>query len=354
MILHSPLFPGRILLLAVLPMAALGQSPATQPARPGPTAAALKNPLMRGQDPSVVWRDGTFTLVQSSGPSVFLSQAATIAGLATAQRQKAWTATAPMNRDVWAPDLAWVPDAGPDKLGRWYIYVAADDGDNAHHRLFALESNSADATQGFMLKAQVAPPGVDRWAIDASLLQVPTGGERKLYLVWSGWEGEKNVSQHLYIAPMSNPWTIAGGRVKISSPDQPWEIKSGPSPCLVNEGPQAIVHEGRVILTYSANGVWSDEYCLGLLTCDAAKVLDPSAWKKQGPVFAGTNEVFAPGHNCLVEVPFGPEAGWWLMYHGLALPGQNGHGRQLYAQPFAWDDSGFPVFGKPVLAPVHR
>jgi len=128
--------------IGMLALPAPGQ--ATAPAsRPSPVTTApmrteLKNPIMPGQDPSVVWREGQFYLVQSAGGSVFVTQARTLAGLATAPHREAWTALAPMNRDIWAPDLSWVPEAGAGNQGRWYIYVAADDGENAHHRLFAL------------------------------------------------------------------------------------------------------------------------------------------------------------------------------------------------------------------------
>ena len=39
--------------------------------------------------------------------------------------------------------------------------------------------------------------------------------------------------QSLFIAPMSNPWTLSGSRVPISQPEYDWEKVGG----LVNEGP---------------------------------------------------------------------------------------------------------------------
>lgn len=43
----------------------------------------------------------------------------------------------------------------------------------------------------------------------------------ELYFVWSGWEGNTNIRQNIYIAHMSNPWTIDGSRVELSRPEYP-------------------------------------------------------------------------------------------------------------------------------------
>ncbi|NHM30991.1 family 43 glycosylhydrolase [Neobacillus terrae] len=42
----------------------------------------------------------------------------------------------------------------------------------------------------------------DRWAIDGTVLEL----EGTKYFIWSGWEGNTNVKQNLYIARMSNPF----------------------------------------------------------------------------------------------------------------------------------------------------
>jgi len=67
-------------------------------------------------------------------------------------------------------------------------------------------------------KGKVAD-ATDRWAIDATRFEQ----DSRRFMVWSGWEGEVNVAQHLYIAELSDPWTVMGPRVRISSPEFPWE-----------------------------------------------------------------------------------------------------------------------------------
>ena len=166
-------------------------------------------------------------------------------------------------------------------------------------------------------------------------------------LVWSGWAGPRNEMQRLYIAPMANPWTICGPRVEISRPSALWERRSGPAPCYVNEGPAVAVYQGRVVISFSANGFWSDHYCLGLLSCDLERLLEPAAWSKSNrPAFAPTDELFGTGHNCLLQVPHGPDAGWWNLYHASRQPRREGKTRELFAQPFTWHN-GLPALGRP-------
>lgn len=90
----------------------------------------------------------------------------------------------------------------------------------------------------------------DRWAIDGS----PFEYNNQLFFVWSGWEGTVNTVQKFYIAKMDNPYTISGGRVKISEPDHPWEMIGQP---LVNEGTEALIHNGTISIIYSASGSWT-------------------------------------------------------------------------------------------------
>ena len=60
----------------------------------------------------------------------------------------------------------------------------------------------------------------------------------KNYFVWSGVaspsDGDK--PQRIYIAEMSNPYTLVPGRVLLSSPDQSWEGNGA-----VNEGPEVLI-----------------------------------------------------------------------------------------------------------------
>ena len=52
--------------------------------------------------------------------------------------------------------------------------MAADNGDNATHRMYVLEGTSQDPQQPFVLKGKIAAPS-DRWAIDGTVLEMPDG-----------------------------------------------------------------------------------------------------------------------------------------------------------------------------------
>ena len=153
----------------------------------------------------------------------------------------------------------------------------------------------------------------DKWAIDGTPLEV--AGES--YFVWSGWPGDENVVQNLYIARMQSPSEAVGERVMISTPTHDWEKVGRPH---VNEGPQVIQHGQRTFLVFSASGSWTDHYCMGLLELVGDDPMDPAAWKKHPePVFAGTEDAISPGHPSFTTSPDGTEH--WIVYHTARFPG---------------------------------
>jgi len=297
-----------------------------------------------GADPWVYRHDdGWYYVTYTTGRDVVLRRSRTISGLGGAESKVVWRPMPglPFSRELWAPEVHFL-------RGKWYVYVAADDGDNANHRMYALENPSADPFEGeFFLKGKVADPASDRWAIDGSVLRLGEGDAERLYFVWSGWEGDRNVDQRIYIAPMSDPTTISGPRVELSRPTFAWEKAAGPP--TINEGPQPLVRDGRMFLVYSAAGSWSDSYCLGMLSAKAdADPLKPSSWTKSPePVFAGADGVVAPGHNSFTKSPDGSED--WIVYHAAKRAG-SGWSRSVRAQPFRWGGDGLPAFGTPKAA----
>ena len=315
---------------------------ATAAGAAGGEAGDFYNIVMpNGADPFVYRHDdGWYYIAQSSRGGVVLRRSRTISGLGGGESRLIWEPTpgTPFSRELWAPEVHFL-------RGKWYIYVAADDGDNANHRMYALENASADPFEGaFLFKGKVADPATDRWAIDGTVLRMGSGDAERLYFVWSGWEGLANVDQRIYIAPMRDPLTIAGPRVELSRPTLAWEKAAGPP--TINEGPQPLVRDGRAFIVYSAAGSWSDSYCLGLLSLKpGAEPLDASSWRKSPePVFAGANGVVAPGHCSFTKSPDGSQD--WIAYHAAKRPG-SGWSRSVRIQPFGWGEDGSPAFGDP-------
>lgn len=291
----------------------------------------------RGADPWVFRHtDGRYYMTVTTGRDIVLWRSETLSGIGGGERKVIWTppAAGPHSKELWAPELHRL-------RGKWYVYYAADDGDNANHRMYVLENEAADPFRGtFVFKGRVRDRDHDRWAIDGTAFEA--GGE--LYFLWSGWDGTENVRQNLYIARMSDPWTIAGGRVEISRPQYPWETRGGPP--AVNEGPEVLVRGRSIHVVYSAAASWTDHYCLGLLTARAGTdLLNPSSWRKHPePVLRSGNGVFGPGHCSFVKSPDGRED--WIVYHSARRPG-SGWDRLVRCQPFSWDKDDVPRFGAP-------
>jgi GH43 family beta-xylosidase len=306
-------------------------------------AAHFVNPIVAAApstgsaDPSVVLHGGFYYYCRSlADGSIGVAKARRLQDIGSVPMQTVWTppAGAAYSRELWAPELQYLQ-------GRWYIYFAADDGDNAHHRMYALEGTTEDPQGAYEFKGKVAAPE-DSWAIDGSVLQY--GG--LLYFVWSGWRGSSDgFPQVLYIAPMSDPWTISGSRHEIAAPDRSWEEVGAP----LMEGPEALYHGDRIFVAYSTSGSWTDDYKLGLLTFSGGDILDARSWSKSSQaVFAKRPEagVWGPGHNSFVKSPDGTQD--WIVYHAIDQAGGGWSHRNVRAQPFTWTADGLPDFGVPL------
>lgn len=325
----------RTLLKAFAASPLLAQARAAEDPPPG----TFTNPIARrGADPWVIRHEGTYYYCYSWG-GVHVRESPRLEAIDTGRVALAWSPPPgqPYSEELWAPELHHLD-------GKWYIYVAADDGDNANHRMYVLERDDPSPLGPFRLLGQINDPS-DKWAIDGTVYRHAPNG--RLYFLWSGWEGDVNVRQDLYIAPMANPWTIDGPRQLISTPTHDWERIGEP---LINEGPQILTHEGAVHVIYSASGSWTDHYCLGRLTLRGDDPLAPDAWAKHPePVFAGTDAVISPGHASFTTSPDGAED--WIVYHVARHPGA-GWDRVVHMQPFTWNDRHEPAFGQPIAPGV--
>ena len=327
----------------------LSNCTASRKALPGATKT-FTNPLLpSGPDPWVIEKDGYYYYTHTTGSRLVIWKTKTPTDLVNAERKTVWTppqGTA-YSRELWAPELHYLN-------GKWYMYFAADDGQNRNHRMYVIENSADDPLQdSWVFKGKVADPS-DKWAIDGSVFQ----HNNQLYMIWSGWEGDRNIKQDLYIAKLKNPWTIDGERKRISSPNYNWEKNSDTSAARrslpdVNEGPELLKHRNKLFIVYSANGCWTDDYALGLLTISAnADPMDSASWRKHPqPVFASKPDrsVYAPGHNSFFKSADGKED--WILYHANPAPGKGcGNARSPRAQKFSWRKDGTPDFGEPVQA----
>ena len=307
------------------------------------------NPLLPcGADPWCIYREGFYYYTHTTGNNITLWKTTSLTALRTAEKKVVFVppAAGPYAKELWAPELHFLQ-------GKWYIYFAADCGKNSCHRLWVLENNSPDPLQGeWIFKGKLHTPA-DKWSIDGTVFE----HHGQLYFLWSGWQGNVNGCQHIYMAKMKNPFTIDGPRVKISSPEFEWEMigdldcPDNPPHVSVNEGPVILARNNKLFLIYSASGCWTDFYALGMLTAPAdCDPMDAAAWvKSPRPVFkqCRKNKVYAPGHNSFFKSPDGNED--WILYHANARPGMGcGKRRSPRAQQFSWKKDGTPYFGVPV------
>lgn len=297
-------------------------------------AETFDNPLVNfGADPFVTFQDGYYYYIRvNHDKSIWVSKSEELSRIGQVEPVQVYAPSGEEpSAELWAPEIHYIN-------GKWYIYYTA--GAGSSHRMYVLESDTADAQGSYTYKGKMAPV-TDKWAIDQTVLEV----NDQLYAVWSGWEGDVNVDQRIYIAKMDNPWTISGERVELSVPEYSWE-KQGGSP-TINEGPQiAVSPDGTINIVYSASGSWSDYYCLGCLTLkDNADPMDKESWiKADQPIFEKNNSTtYSTGHACFVSSPDGTED--YIVYHATRNSGEGWNGRGVRTQRLYWNEDGTPYIG---------
>lgn len=306
-----------------------------------PKEDTFTNPLLTsGADPWVEQKDDWYYFTHTTGRDLRLYRTKKLSELSKAQVKTVWypPATGMNAKQIWAPEIHYLD-------GKWYFYYAADDGLNENHRMWVLENSAEDPFAGTWVDKGELALADDKWAIDGTAFE----HNGQLYFLWSGWEGDVNVQQDIYITRMVNAWTPEGPRVRLSQPDHDWETK-GVKP-TINEAPQFLARNGKLFIIYSASGCWTDDYTLGMLSADASSdPMDPASWTKHPePLLEknGAAQAYGPGHNCFFTSPDGTED--WIIYHANPEAGQGcGGKRSPRMQPFEWTDDGFPDFGEPV------
>ncbi len=306
------------------------------------------NPIAEGADPWVVQHDGKYVFCLSEANravALHISDGLTQFG----RKQVVWDAPpgTMYSQEVWAPELHFLDN-------RWYVYFAADDGQNRNHRMWVLQSAGDDPLGPYTVHGPLytgdepATGANNRWAIDGTVLQL----KDQRYFVWSGWEDTRD-EQWLYIAPMKDPLTIGGKRVRLCPNDQYlWErVDEKPTGRGLNEAPEVLQHDGRTFIVYSCSGSWQPSYKLGLLELRrGGDPLKASDWIKQPrPAFQASGGTFGVGHASFVKSPDGQQD--WLVYHAK-LDRENDWRRAIFTQPFHWTADGLPDFGAPVAAAV--
>jgi GH43 family beta-xylosidase len=287
-------------------------------------------------DPWMILHGGFYYYCESRcGRQILIRRSRTITGIARDPGVCVWAA--PRRGEncnhIWAPELHLID-------GKWFIYYAADDGQNVNHRMWVLQAEGSDPRGRYHCRGRLETEG---WAIDGTVLTLDAG---RKYFIWSGRPGTENGQQNLYIDAMRDPVTLSGSRALLAVPDQPWERVA----MAVCEGPQVLRRNGDLFIVYSASARWTGEYCLGLLHNRSQDVLDGSKWTKRGPVFKKTEKVWGVGHCSFVKSLCQTED--WIIYHSKSALEAGWKDRDVHAKRLYWRSDGFPDFGAPLPRPA--
>jgi GH43 family beta-xylosidase len=306
----------------------------------------LKNPIVEQRaDPWVYKHTDGFYYFTASVPEydrIEVRRSKTIQGLGDAEPVVAWTKHEDgiMSANIWAPEIHFID-------GKWYIYFAAARKDAIFdHRMYVIENDSQNPLEGNWVEKGQVRTAWESFSLDATTFE----HQGNLYYVWAQKDPEIEGNSNLYIAKMTNPWTLTGPQVMITTPEYEWE-KIG---FLVNEGAAVLKRNGKIFISYSASAT-DYNYCMGLLSADEdSDLLNPKSWTKSPePVFQTNeeNSQYGPGHNSFTVSEDGSED--IIIYHarnyreivGDPLWDPNRHTR---AQVFTWNEDGTPNFGVPV------
>lgn len=250
-----------------------------------------------------------------------------------------------MSELIWAPEIHYID-------GKWYIYFAASDDAivrdaRHHHRMFVIEcTDESPMTTDWQEKGQMLT-AQESFSLDATVFEL----DSQLYYIWAQLTPTVSGNSNLYISKMKNPWTLEGPELLLSIPEYSWE-KIGYS---VNEGPAVVVHQKRVIITYSASAT-DENYVMGLLWADKSdNLLDGYSWHKfTEPIFRSSekHQLYGPGHNSFTISADRKQD--IIIYHarpynnaGIEGDSLDNPDRHAYAQTFSWDKNGFPILGEP-------
>ena len=252
-----------------------------------------------------------------------------------------------MSPHLWAPELHFIH-------GRWYVYYTTTISDESSWRI-----------RPHCLECQGSDPMADDWTekgpiqttikgdiafTDFSLDHTYLRHNGKDYLLWA--QKTNNISD-IFIAELSNPWTVCTPAVRLTHPEYNWELHGFP----VNEGPAVLKHGNKIFVTFSASGT-DALYCMGLLYADAdSNLLDADSWKKLPyPVFQSCPETgyYGPGHNSFTTSTDGRDD--LFVYHGRQEARYLGEGdyqplydagRNAYIGKIFWNADGMPDFSVP-------
>ena len=282
---------------------------------------------------------------------ITLRRSKTIDGLKDAEEKTVWdeSESSISYRFIWAPELHYIG-------GKWYLYYAASGSSNniwdinCHVLMCTGDDpyNDSWVEKGKFQAADGDNISFTGFSLDMTYFEC----NGKSYVIWAQKVGNSN----LYMAEVdpAEPWKTTTKAMLLTKPEYYWECVSIP----VNEGPSVLIHDGKVIVAYSASAT-GPEYCIGYMYADEkADLMDISSWTKQKtPALTSEDLIdeYGPGHNSFTKDENG---NYIFVYHSRSkecYEGNCGYGNEdpLYdpcrsarIRTVQWDENGLPILNR--------
>ena len=246
--------------------------------------------------------------------TIYMREADSIPGLVTAQEVLILDAyTYPhVGNLLWAPELHIIKD-------KLYIFHAATpqhfEDEQSHIMALKEGGNPMNKSDWEMPRRVVRKDGSPLFTGGITLDMTCVEVDGHYYVVWSQRQFVPNdLGAWLYISEIDpdEPWRLTADPVMLSAPEFGWANNH----TFVDEGPYALIRDGKIFLTFSSAAVDST-YVVGLLTADiGADLLNPESWVKTNYPLLTSRSVegqFGTGHNAYVCDDDGE---YWNTYHG--------------------------------------
>lgn len=195
-------------------------------------AAGIRNPIGRGQDPSIKYYNGQYIYADTDfGHGTYVYVSSRLATILDTPRHCVY-----QDPDVprsEAPDIDLLTDPA-DGMKHWFIYVS--DSLPGNH-IFVYESATDNPLSRYKSRGKLK----NLAGYDANILILPDGS---LYLVYAG----------INLISLKDPYTTAGTPVTIT-PINRYSWESG-----LQEAPCCFVHDGIVSVVYSTDYWGSPKY----------------------------------------------------------------------------------------------
>ena len=239
---------------------------------------------------------------------IILRKSETIDGLSQAEEKVIWHENNSDSafRFIWAPEIHEIN-------GKWYVLFAASGSENnvwdIDCHIIMCSGNDPYNDNWIDMGKYTAYEG-DNFSFKGFSLDMTHFECNGIhYVAWAQNGGNSNV--YLATVDPDEPWKITCPAILLTKPEYDWERVRIP----VNEGPAAMVHNGKIYLAFSASAT-GPEYCIGLMYADEnADLTDITSWTKlASPLLTSDDLVgeYGPGHNSFVKDENGD---WVFVYH---------------------------------------